>query len=200
MKTIIAVIIAAASLVSSTASRAQERPSDQGMTLGLRLNGGEFRVTDVLTGNDITDAGGGLALTAGYDFNAVFGLQLELTGNGFESVAPGIDAASGSAAFLMQYRFLSGHFTRPYVRAGLAGYNLRFSDGTVDLNAQGGGVPLTVGVEFLVGRHVSLGIDVTHHIIAYEEVSLEFSGASLTYEIDADGSQTNLSMAVLFYF
>ncbi|MDH4036036.1 MAG: porin family protein [Candidatus Krumholzibacteria bacterium] len=200
MKRILSTIAILASTLSFSSVGAQEHPSDKGLSLALRLSGGEFRATDVTSDTKISDAGGGLALTVGYDFNPVFGLQVEFAGNGFSSLAPGLEAATGSVALLMQYRFLPGHITRPYLRAGLAGYGLTFRSDLGDVNANGGSVPLSAGVEFLVARHVALGLDVTHHIVAFDEVSVEVSDVGLAYDIDADGSQTNLSMSVLFYF
>jgi opacity protein-like surface antigen len=204
MRNVIVAIATFASLVLSGvlsgSAHAQDHPSDQGLSLALRLNAGEFRATDAATNAEVSDVGGGLALTFGYDFNPVFGLQLEFGGNGYSSLAPGLDAGIGSLALMMQYRFLPGHFARPYLRAGLGGYTLEFKDEFGDVTASGGGVPLGAGVEFVVARHVSLGVDVTYHIIGYEEVTLESSGVGLTYDIDADGSQINFSLVALFYF
>jgi opacity protein-like surface antigen len=200
MKSIIVAIAVLASTLPFAGAHAQDQPSDQGLTLALRLNAGEFWATDAGANEKVSDIGGGLSLTLGYDFNPVFGLQLELSGNGYSSLAPGLDAGIGSAAILMQYRFLPGHFARPYLRAGLGGYTLEFSDAHGDVTASGGGVPLGAGVEFTVARHVSLGIEATYHIIGYEEVTLESSGVGLTYDIDADGSQFLFSLVTLFYF
>lgn len=186
--------------LSFTNVSAQDTPSDRGLSLALRVSGGEFKATDALTGGDISDVGGGLALTVGYDFNPVFGLQLELAGSGFSSLAPELDAGTGSLALLMQYRFLPGHIARPYLRAGLAGYSLNFSHASGDVRVSGGSVPLGAGVEFVVARHVSLGLDVLHHIVAYDEVSVDVPDAGISYDIDADGSQTNFNMSVMFYF
>lgn len=200
MKRIIAVIAIIASAMSFTNARAQEEPSDRGLSLALRMSGGKFRATDAITNEHISDVGGGLALTVGYDFNPVFGLQVEMAGNGFSSLAPNLDASTGSLALLMQYRFLPGHMTRPYLRAGLAGYSLHFKDTSGDVSVSGGSVPLGAGVQFVVARHVALGLDVTHQIVAYDKVNVELSGAGLSYDISEDGSQTNFSMSVLFYF
>jgi hypothetical protein len=200
MKNAIITIVALASTLFFANARAQDHPSDQGLSLALRLNAGEFRATDASTNGNVSDVGGGLSLTLGYDFNAVFGLQLELSGNGYSSLAPGLDAGIGSLAILMQYRFLPGHFARPYLRAGLGGYTLGFNDPYGEATASGGGVPIGAGVEFVVARHVSLGVDVTYHIISYDEVTLESSGVGLTYDIDADGSQINFALVTLVYF
>lgn len=197
------VIIAIATLalaLSFSNVRAQERPSDKGTSLALRLSGGEFRATDTLTGTRISDVGGGLVFTAGYDFNRVFGLQLEFAGNGFSSLAPGLDATTGSLSILMQYRFLPDHFARPYLRAGLGGYSLGFNDPLGDVTVSGGTIPLGAGFEFGIARHFSLGIEVMHYIVSYDEVSVELSGVGLTYDVDADGSQTNFSLVTIFYF
>lgn len=200
MRNVIVVFAVLSSVLASAGARAQDQPSDQGLNLALRLSAGEFRATDAGSNEKVSDVGGGLALTLGYDFNPVFGLQMELSGNGYSSLAPGLDAGIGSLALLMQYRFLPGHFARPYLRAGLGGYTLEFSDALGNVTASGGGVPLGAGVEFAIARHVSLGVDVTYHIIGYEEVTLESSGVGLTYDIDADGSQINFSLVALFYF
>lgn len=200
MRHVIIAIATLASVLSFADARAEDHPSDKGMSLAIRLSGGEFRATDTQTGAEISDAGGGLALTAGYDFNRVFGLQLEFAGNGFSSLAPGLDARTGSLAILMQYRFLPGHFARPYLRAGLGGYTLEFSDALGDVRVSGGSVPLCAGVEFGLARHFSLGIELTHYIVAFDEASVELSDVGLTYDVDADGSQTNISFVALFYF
>ncbi|MCI0452050.1 MAG: porin family protein [Candidatus Latescibacteria bacterium] len=200
MRNVIVVFAVLFSVLACTGARAQDHPSDQGLNLALRLSAGEFRATDAGSNEKVSDVGGGLALTLGYDFNPVFGLKMELSGNGYSSLAPGLDAGIGSLSLLMQYRFLPDHFARPYLRAGLGGYTLEFSDALGNVTASGGGVPLGAGVEFGIARHVSLGVDVTYHIIGYEEVTLESSGVGLTYDIDADGSQISFSLVTLFYF
>jgi hypothetical protein len=199
MKRIIIVIATLASMLPLDRALAQEHPADRGMFFTLRVSGGAFTATEQVTGGELSDAGGGLGLAAGYYFNPAFGLLLELTGTGFSAVSPGVEAGTGSMALLMQYRFLSGHLARPYLRAGLAGYSIEFTSDLGSASGNGGSVPLGAGCEFIVGRHVSLGIDVTHYIVAYDEVRVDVPGGSLTLDADADGSQTNLSMVVLFH-
>jgi len=169
--------------------------------LGLRFLGSSLHVDE--TADDILfieDDGGGVEFHAGYQFNKVFALELSLGGAGHDTSVPEIDARFGFIELLALYRFAPAHPFRPYIKGGLGGCGLRLESGDASATANGGLLVLGGGFDYFFTRHFSLGLDLTHNIIRYNEVEFRLGESAVSNEIDEEGAMTSLGLSFGFYF
>jgi hypothetical protein len=182
-------------------ARAQEEGRDNGFYLGMRFATSGLGVDDdAESGFFVKEDGGGVQLYTGYSFNPVFSLQLELGGARHETSVQAIDAGFGSVALLAHYRFAPGKDFRPFIKGGLAGYGLVLTDNQSEVRIEGGGAPIGGGFDFFFSRHFSLGVDFTYNIIAYNKVTVDLGEATAGFDIDEDGAQASLGLALAYYF
>ncbi len=201
------------SICTHTPVRAETAPDDpsagstlwnettQGIYTGLALSGSSLPAIDRGTpAIDIADDGGGLRLWLGYGFNPVFALELGLFGAGHDTSRPGVDAGFAGLELVAVYRWRPEHRMRPYVKAGLGGYGIVLDDGIGNTVVSGGGVPFGGGFEYFLGRHVSIGFDVTHRVIDYDKKTIEAGATTGSFTVDRSGAQTSSALTVGIYF
>ncbi len=174
---------------------------DNAFYLGLRFLGSSLHVDrsadDVFF---IEDDGGGVEFHAGYQFNKVFALELALGGSGHDTSDPNIDAGFVFIQILALYRFAPAHPFRPYIKGGLGGCGLRLESGDLSATANGGGLVLGGGFDYFFTRHFSLGLDLTHNIVNYNEVEFRLGESAVSNEIDEEGAMTSLGLSFAYYF
>lgn len=190
----------AALMFAGTAANAQVDGRDSGPYLGIRFVGSSLHVDNQDEGFFVKDDGGGITLLGGYSFNRVFSLELDITGLRHETSDPAIDADFAAVQIFAHYRFAPGHDFRPYIKGGLAGYSLSINDGGLDVQANGGGVPLGGGFDYFFSPHFSLGADFTHNIINYEELSVAAEDIAVTFDIDEEGAMSAVGLSLCYYF
>lgn len=190
---------AAISLAAGPAS-AHEITREKGFYLGLRLSSSNLHTDDETQDFRVDQNGGGLVLLAGYSFNRVFSLEFDIVGAGHQTTAPDIDARFGGFELFAHYRWRPGNAFRPYVKGGLGAYGIALDAGGESVSATGGGVPLGGGFDYFFTNHFSLGVDLTHRIIEYDQVTVDLGEATVGFDIDEDGAQTALSLAFDFWF
>jgi outer membrane protein W len=174
---------------------------DKGFLLGLRLYGSSLHVDDEADSDFfIKDEGGGIHLEFGYSFNPVFSLELSLGGAAHETSDPRIDATLAMFQIFAKYRFVPGRDFRPYIKGGLGGYELRLEEENVNASIEGGGLAFGGGFDYFLTPHFSLGMDITHNVINYEEFNIAAGGFSVGMEIDEEGSMTSLGLNLTFHF
>jgi hypothetical protein len=173
-------LLLAGVLLLAAPAGAQEEGRDRGFYLGMRFASSALGVDDNgESGFFIKEGGGGVQLFTGYSFNPVFSLQLELG---------------------VAYRFAPGKDFRPYIKGGLGGYGLVLTDNQSEVRIDGGGVPLGGGFDFFFSRHFSLGVDFTYNIITYNKVTVDLGEFTAGFDIDEDGAQSSLGLALTYYF
>jgi hypothetical protein len=174
---------------------------ERGFLLGLRLYGSSLHVDDEADSDFfIKDEGGGIHLEFGYSFNPVFSLELSMGGAAHETSDPRIDATLAMFQIFAKYRFAQGQDFRPYIKGGLGGYELRLEEGNVDARIEGGGLAFGGGFDYFFTQHFSLGMDITHNVINYDEFNFSAGGFSVGMEIDEEGSMTSLGLNLTFHF
>jgi hypothetical protein len=183
----------------AVAAEAMEDPT--GFSLGLKLLGSSLH-----TGADpdaellVKDDGGGVQLDFGYRFNPTFMLELSIGGATHNTSDPAIDARFESYQILAYYRFSPERAFRPYLKGGLGGYAFQIDEGSASWRVEGGGVALGGGFRYFFNPHFSLGLDLTHNTVAYNNAVVAFEGLSYEWEIDEQGSETTLGLAFGYSF
>ena len=202
MRKQLAIATFAIAIVASvaTASGAHEITREKGFYLGFRLSSSNLHTDDETQDFRVDSNGGGLVLLAGYTFNRVFSLELDILGAGHQTTNADIDARFGGFELFAHYRWRPGHALRPYAKAGLGVYGVTLDDGSNSVSVSGGGIPLGGGFDYFFTNHFSLGLDLTHHIIEYNQAEIDLGGNTVGFDIDEDGAQTALGLAFNFYF
>jgi opacity protein-like surface antigen len=181
------------------AAEAAEDPT--GFSLGLKFLGSSLH-----TGSDpdaeflVKDDGGGVQLDFGYRFNPIFMLELSIGGANHETSDPAIDARFESYQILAYYRFSPERAFRPYLKGGLGGYALQIDQGSLSWRVEGGGVALGGGFRYFFNPHFSLGLDITHNTVVYDNAVVAIEGLSYEWEIDDQGSETALGLTFGYSF
>jgi len=191
---------AIALIAAASPCRAHEITREKGFYLGLRLSTSNLHTDDETQEFRVDKNGGGLQLLAGYSFNRVFSLEFDILGAGHQTTSPDIEARFGGFELFAHYRWRPGHAFRPYVKGGLGAYGIGLDAGGESVNATGGGVPLGGGFDYFFTNHFSLGVDVTHRIVEYDQVQVDLGGSTVGFDIDEDGAQTALSLTFDFWF
>ncbi len=197
-------LIAIATLLCVTVTTnapAQVEDRDNGFYLGLRLGTSHLPIDKNSDDTFRIDAdGGGLGLLAGYSFNRVFSLELDLSGGAHRTSVFDVDATFGALRVWAHYRFRPGQAFRPYMKGGLGAYGFGIQDKSDRVTITGGGVPLGIGFDYFFNPRFSLGLDVIYNVIEYNKFNVELGSSSVSFDIDADSAQSSLSLAFQFYF
>lgn len=189
----------AVAAVCPVSAQTEDRP--RGAYLGIRFLGSSIHVDDDAdSAFFVKDDGGGLTLHVGYSFNRVFSLEFSFGGSRHETSVQAIDANIGFVQLFAHYRFMPGSGFRPYVKGGLGGYGLELSDGTASVRIEGGGVPIGGGFDYFFSKHFALGVDFTHNIINYEQLTISLGSATAGFDMDEEGALTTLGISFGYYF
>lgn len=170
-------------------------PSDPGpgFRAGLRVTSSSLPQEQVPVSSVSAD-GGGLSLYLGWAFNDVFSLELDLLGAGHDTGIAGATASFAALDLLAVYHWRPGARARPYVKGGLGAAGMTLTTPAGEATVSGGAVPFGVGVDVAVAAHVTLGLDVTHRVISWDELRL--SGGAQPFAHPASGSQTSVALAL----
>jgi hypothetical protein len=194
-------LLLAVALPAAAQGEAHSLAPERSFYLGMRFLGSSLHVDR--SADDIffvKDDGGGVEFHAGYQFNKVFALELSLGGTRHDTSDPNIDGRFGFAQILALYRFVPGNPFRPYIKGGLGGCGLRLESGDASTTISGGGLVLGGGFDYFFSRHFSLGADLTHNIVQYNEAEFRLGSSAVSTEIDEEGAMTSLGLSFAYYF
>jgi hypothetical protein len=195
----IAVILVGAVLSSRASAEAVE--DDKGFYLGLKFSGSSLHIEDCSDDEFfIKDGGGGLHLDIGYRFNPTFMLELSIGGAEHETSDQAIDARFESVQLLGYYRFSPQNAFRPYLKGGFSGNSLDIDVGSAGWEVSGGGVVLGGGFRYFFSPHFSLGLDLAHSIIQYDNAEIGIEGFTYEWQIEENGAATALALQFGYSF
>jgi hypothetical protein len=188
------------SLFAPGVARAGATEDERGFFLGLKFVGASLHADESSSEFFVKDDGGGLQLDIGYRFNPVFMLELVVGGSTHETSDPRIEARTASIQIFAHHRFLADRPFRPYLKGGFGGYALRLESGAIAAQLNGGGIAIGGGFRFFFSPHFSLGVDLTHNMIRYEEAQLSLGEFGYQTSIDEYGSLTTLGVMFGYSF
>ena len=171
-----------------------------GICVGLALQGSSLETDATNSVFQVMEHGSGAQLSLGYRFNPVFTLEVAVGGSKHETSDSAIDASITSVQILGYYRFLPEKSLRPYLKGGIAGYGLLLESGSVSARMNGGGIVFGAGVKCFLTPKLSLGIDLTHNMIKYDEAKLSLGQFSYESSIDEHGRLTTLGLTLGWSF
>jgi hypothetical protein len=201
LKHAILLLTLVALVLPASTVHAQKEDRSRGFYLGIKFIASSLHVDeDGESDFFVKDDGGGIQLHAGYSFNRVFSLELAVGGANHETSVQSIDADFALFQLFVHYRFSPGRAFRPYIKGGVGGYGLVLKDNEKSVRIDGGGVPLGGGFDYFFSKHFSLGVDLTHNIISYDEVKVDFGEPTDGLDIDQAGAMTSLGLALAYYF
>lgn len=196
-----AVLLLLTGIFLAAPAAAQVEGRDRGFYLGINFMGSSLHVDDDGASSFfVKDDGGGALIRAGYSFNDVFSLELDLGGARHDTSDPAIDARLGTVQLFAHYRFSPGNAFRPYIKGGFGGYSLVLDANTAQVQIDGGGIPIGGGFDYFFSSHFSLGVDFTHNIIQYDKATFNLQGIGVSFDIDEEGSMSSLGLALAYYF
>jgi len=187
------------SLIASLA-QADVVEDESGICVGLALQSTSLDADAASSVFHVMDHGGGAQLSVGYRFNPVFTLELAFGGSKHETSDSAIDAGIASVQILGYYRFLPEKSFRPYLKGGTAGYGLVLESGSVSARMNGGGIAFGAGARCFLTPNLSLGFDLTHNMIKYDEAKLSLGQFSYESSIDEHGTFTTLGLTLGWSF
>ena len=200
-------VVLAAALVPSDGSAAGG--SARGTLLGVSLHsnhiGSDDRPPDAPSGSVFLDEnGGGLTLVAGYGFTNAFALRLALDGAVHETTDPAIEVTHSSVVMEGVYYFRSAQLARPYVAAGVGGFQVESRQGQYDFATTGPGAVLGTGLQVFVAEHVALDFGLRADWINWEEQRAtrhEGDGTETIVQtpIEEEGGAVKLRVGVNFW-
>jgi hypothetical protein len=201
IKQAILLLTLVALVLPATTVRAQKEDRSRGFYLGIKFIASSLHVDeDGESDFFVKDDGGGIQLHAGYSLNRVFSLELAFGGANHETSVQSIDADLAVFQLFVHYRFSPGRAFRPYIKGGLGGYGLVLKDNEKTVRIDGGGVPIGGGFDYFFSKHFSLGVDLTHNIISYDQIKVDFGAPTDGLDIDQAGAMTCLGLALAYYF
>lgn len=201
LKSAILLLTLVALVFPASTAHAQKEDRSRGFYLGIKFIGSSLHVDeDGESDFFVKDDGGGIQFHAGYSFNRVFSLELAFGGANHETSVQSIDADFALFQLFVHYRFSPGRAFRPYIKGGLGGYGLVLKDNNKSVRIDGGGVPIGGGFDYFFSKHFSLGVDLTHNIISYDKVKVDFGAPTDGLDIDQAGAMTSLGLALAYYF
>jgi hypothetical protein len=194
------VLIGLALLIAPGVAQAGAPEDPKGFFLGLKLGGAGLHADESSNDFFVKDDGGGLQLDLGYRFNPVFMLELVIGGSTHETSDPTIEARTAAIQLFAHHRFLADRPFRPYLKGGFGGYALRLESDAAAAQFNGGGIAIGGGFRFFFSSHFSLGVDLTHNMIRYEEAQLSLGEFGYQTDIDEYGSLTTLGVMFGYSF
>lgn len=195
------VVVVCAGGTAGTGAAAEFEDRDNGFYLGLRLATSFLRIQHIDPESfTIRKTGAGLELLAGYSFNPIFSLQIEIVGAGHSTSDPDVKTTFGAFQLFAHYRARPGRPVRPYLKGGLGAYGFAVDNRGSRVTSTGPGIPVGAGVDYFFNRHISLGLDLTHHVIEYDKLEFDVDGKTVGFEIDESGGQTAVGLAFRAYF
>lgn len=192
--TILAATLGLCFCLMSNAALADVTEDESGVCLGLTLAGASLHSDATSDAFHVMDHGEALQLSVGYRFNPIFTLELAIGGSKHDTSDPSIDAGIASVQIFGYYRFLPEKSFRPYLKGGIAGYSLVLDSGSADLRINGGGIAFGGGVRAFLSPVFSIGADLTHNMIKYDDARLSLGDLSFQSSIEEHGRLTTLGL------
>ncbi len=171
-----------------------------GFHLGVKLVSATLHSDETSAVFLVKEEGGGVQLDIGYRFNPVFMLEIVVGGSKHETSDRAIDARTESVQLLGYYRFSPEKSFRPYIKGGFAGHALVLESEAVEARIRGGGVAFGGGFRYFLSPHFSLGLDLTHNMIRYDEAELTLGQFGYEFSIDEYGENTTLGLMFSYSF
>ncbi len=197
---VLAALVGLGFFLATNPASAKVVEDESGMSVGLALKGTSFHIDWNSPALQIKEDGGAVQLSVGYRFNPVFMLEIVAGGSSHGTSDPNIDAGIASIQFFGYYRFLPEKSIRPYIKGGIAGYALVLESGSASTRMDGSGIAFGAGVRCFLSPHVSLGVDLTHNIIRYNNAKLSLGQFSYESGIDENGRFTTLGFTIGYSF
>jgi len=194
------VVVGLCLFLAPSIARAEAVEDESGIYLGLKLAGASLHTDEMSSVFYVEDEGGGVQLDIGYRFNPVFTLEIVLGGSNHDTSDPMIEAKMESVQLFASYRFSPERSFRPYIKGGFAGYALVLESGSVSARISGGGVAFGGGFRYFLSPRFSLGVDLTHNMIRYDEAELSLGQFSYESSIDEHWEATTLGMIFGYSF
>ncbi|MFH1311972.1 MAG: porin family protein [Candidatus Eisenbacteria bacterium] len=187
--------------VLTTAASAETVEDDEGFYLGLKFAGSSLHIeNDPDAEFFVKEDGGGVLLDFGYRFNPTFMLELSVGGANHETSDQAIDARFEIVQILGYYRFSPQRAFRPYLKGGFSGNSLHIDVDSASWRVKGGGIALGGGFKYFFSPHFSLGVDLTHSIIQYDNAEIAIEGFTYEWEIEEQGAATALALQFGYSF
>jgi len=187
--------------VFATGTWAETIEDDKGFYLGLKFAGSSLHLENDRDAEFfVKDDGGGVHLDIGYRFNPTFMLELSVGGANHETSDQAIDARFEVVQILGYYRFSPQRAFRPYLKGGFSGNSLHLDAGSSSWRVKGGGIALGGGFRYFFSPHFSLGLDLTHSIVQYDDAEIAIQGFTYEWEIEKQGSATALGLQFGYSF
>jgi len=188
-------------VASAGAMAADTIEDDKGFYLGLKFTGSSLYLED--NGDaafHVKDDGDGVVLDIGYRFNPTFMLEMSVGGADHKTSDPAVDARFEMIHILGYYRFSPQSAFRPYLKGGFSGNNLVIDVGSASWRVKGGGIALGGGFRYFICPHFSLGLDLTHSIIQYDNAEIAVEGFTYEWGIEEQGEATALGLQFGYSF
>ncbi len=187
-------------LLAPSMARAEAVEDESGFHLGLKLAAASLHADETAPEFRIEEEGGGVQLDIGYRFNPVFMLEMVLGGSNHETSDSTIDARTEFVQLFAYYRFSPERSLRPYIKGGFAGHALVLESESVEARIRGGGLAFGGGFRYFLSPRFSIGLDLTHNIIKYDEAELSVGQFSYEFDIDEHGESTTLGLMFGYSF
>lgn len=201
-----AVIVAALLALALPAAPAAAQMADHRWLLGLDLVAGTVGENE-----DATDPGeimidekaGGLGLQLGYLLRPSFMLRLTAVGADHETSDPDVTIRFGGGTLDAVFLFREGRPFRPYLFAGVGGYQAESQQADVTYQIRGPGLAFGAGMHLRLGGHATLHGALRLEAINWEKATavLDLPGGDVEVEapIDEDGWASKVMLGVAFW-
>jgi hypothetical protein len=150
---------------------------------------------------DISAAGKGGFLEAGYAFSPGFALQLRLSGAEHSTGDPGRTANFGQIQLEAVAHFSEEGFARPYVAGGLGAAFLGIEEVDASTNVLvGGSIAFGGGLEIFLSRRFALSFDYRFGLQNFENEIIEDQSTSTEIAVDHSMQSHGVQTRVVFSF
>lgn len=158
---------------------------------------------DADQGPVIDEKAGGLGLQLGYLFSPSFMLRLAAVGADHETSDPDVTIRFGGGTLDAVFLFREGLSFRPYLFAGLGGYQAEAQQDDVTYEIRGPGVAFGAGMHLRLGTRATLHGALRVEAINWEKATalLDLPGGDIVVEapIDEDGWASKVMLGVGFW-
>lgn len=199
-----ALLFVTAVAIAPAPARAQD-PQHRWL-LGLDLVAGTVGDNEDATGPDditIEQKAGGLGLQLGWLLKPSFMLRLSAVGADHDTSDPDVTVRFGGGTLDAVFLFREGLPLRPYLFAGVGGYQAESRQQDVVYDIRGPGVAFGAGLHLRLGARATLHGALRVEAINWEKASvlLDLPGGDLEVEapIDEDGWASKVMLGVAFW-
>ncbi|MBM4130286.1 porin family protein [bacterium] len=199
-----AIVLIVVLMLSAAPGRAQM--NEHRWLLGVDLTAGTVGGNDEADGTDdivIDEKAGGLGLQFGYLLTPSFLLRFCAVGADHGTSDPDVTIRFGGGTLDAVFLFRDGHPFRPYLFAGLGGYEASTRQDQVQYEIRGPGLAFGAGMHLRLGARATLHGALRVEAINWEKagVRLDLPGGEVQVEapIDEDGWASKAMLGVAFW-